>query len=75
MCIFIVMSMKSIILNEISLLLEKRVGQISANVSISIELRDTKHSNKQKFRHKDTNGMIITNSNIRVGDDQLVLFT
>jgi len=59
------MSIKSIILEEVGLLLEKRIAQISANITISFDIQETGHSNKQKFRHKNSNGIIILNSEIR----------
>jgi len=56
------MEIKRIILEQ--LLLEKRIGQISANITISFDLHQTAHSDKQKYRHKDSGGRIITNSDL-----------
>jgi hypothetical protein len=56
------MEIKRIIFEQ--LLLEKRIGQISANITISLDLHQTGHSSNQRFRHKDTGGPIITNSDI-----------
>ena len=61
--IFMCMGMKSLIKEEISLLLEKKVSQLSANIKLSFDLQDTAHSRGRRFRHKDR-GVIITNSEI-----------
>jgi hypothetical protein len=57
------MDIKRIILNE--LLIESKIAQIVADIKISFDVRSTKHSNTQRFRHKDSNNVIITNSDIR----------
>jgi len=56
------MEIKRIIFEQ--LLLEKRIGQISANITISLDIHQTSHSSNQRFRHKDTGGPIINNSDI-----------
>jgi hypothetical protein len=57
------MEIKRIILEQ--LVNEARIAQISANITLSLDVQSTGHSSKQRFRHKDTNSMIISNSDIR----------
>ena len=57
------MEIKRIIIEQ--LVNEARIAQISANISLSLDVQSTGHSSAQRFRHKDSNTVIITNSDIR----------
>jgi len=57
------MEIKRIILEQ--LVNEARIAQISANISLSLDVQSTGHSSKQRFRHKDSDMTIILNSDIR----------
>lgn len=57
------MEIKRIILEQ--LVNEARIAQIAASISISMDVQSTGHSDVQRFRHKDSNTVIITNSEIR----------
>jgi len=57
------MEIKRIIIEQ--LVNEARIAQISANISLSLDVQSTGHSSSQRFRHKDSNTVIITNSDIR----------
>jgi hypothetical protein len=56
------MNFKKIILEQ--LLLEAKIAQISANITLSLDVYETSHSKTRRFRGKDS-GVIITNSDIR----------
>ena len=57
------MEIKRIIIEQ--LVKEARIAQISANISLSLDVQSTGHSDSQRFRHKDSNTVIIINSDIR----------
>ena len=57
------MDIKRIILDQH--LIESKIAQIVADIKISFDVRSTKHSSIQRFRHKESNNVIITNSDIR----------
>lgn len=57
------MEIKRIILEQ--LVNEARIAQISANISISLDVQSTGHSSAQRFRHKENTKIIITNPDIR----------
>lgn len=57
------MEIKRIILEQ--LVNEARIAQISANITISLDVQSTGHSSAQRFRHKDASRLIISNSDIR----------
>lgn len=57
------MEIKRIILEQ--LVNEARIAQISANITLSLDVQSTGHSSKQRFRHKDASHLIISNSDIR----------
>lgn len=57
------MDIKRIILEQ--LVNEARIAQISANISLSLDVQSTGHSSAQRFRHKDESRLIISNSDIR----------
>lgn len=57
------MEIKRIILEQ--LVNEARIAQISANISLSLDVQSTGHSSAQRFRHKDASQLIISNSDIR----------
>lgn len=61
--VFINMDIKKIITEH--LIIEARVAQISANISLSLDVYETSHSKERRFRHKNNSGVIITNSEIR----------